>query len=94
LKAGHEGPVAVIPGLVFSGGFDGIVRALNSTDGNVIWEYNTAKPYTTVNGVEAKGGSLGAPGPVVAGDMLFVASGYVGVKAGVGGNVVLAFGLR
>jgi hypothetical protein len=31
---------------------------------------------------------------VVAGDMLFVASGYVGVKAGVGGNVVLAFGLR
>lgn len=93
-KAGHEGPLASIPGLVFSGGFDGILRALSSSDGKVVWEYNTAKDYTTVNGVPAKGGSLGAPGPVVAGDMLFVASGYVGVKAGAGGNVLLAFGLR
>lgn len=91
---GHEGPVTSIPGLVFSGGFDGILRAISAADGKVIWQYNTARDFTTVNGVAAKGGSLGAPGPVVAGDMLFVASGYVGVKNGAGGNVLLAFGLR
>lgn len=94
LKAGHEGPVTSVPGLVFSGGFDGMLRALSAADGKVVWEYNTAKSYETVNGVAAKGGSLGAPGPVVVGNMLFVASGYVGVKAGAGGNVLLALGLR
>jgi polyvinyl alcohol dehydrogenase (cytochrome) len=92
--SGHEGPVTSIPGVVFSGGFDGVLRALSSADGKVIWQYNTARDFTTVNGVAAKGGSLGAPGPVVAGDMLFVSSGYVGVKNGAGGNVLLAFGLR
>jgi polyvinyl alcohol dehydrogenase (cytochrome) len=91
---GHEGPVTAIPGLVFSGAFDGVLRALSTADGKVVWQYNTAKEFTTANGVAAKGGSMGAPGPVVAGDMLFVASGYVGVKAGAGGNVLLAFELR
>ena len=40
-----------------------------------------------MNGVAAKGGSMGAAGPVVAGGMLFVPSGYVGVRNGVPGNV-------
>jgi hypothetical protein len=36
---------------------------------------------------------MGAPGPVAAGGMLFVPSGYVGVRQGVGGNVLLAFSI-
>jgi polyvinyl alcohol dehydrogenase (cytochrome) len=88
---GHEGPLTAIPGIVFSGGWDGMLRALSSADGKVLWEYNTAKSFDTVNGVMAKGGSMGAPGPVVAGRMLFVSSGYVGVRQGAGGNVLLAF---
>jgi hypothetical protein len=45
----------------------------------------------TVNGVAAKGGAMGAPGPTVAGGMLFLGSGYTGLGNGRGGNVLLAF---
>ena len=34
---------------------------------------------------------MGAPGPTVAGGMLFVPSGYVGLGNGTPGNVLLAF---
>ena len=87
---GHEGPLTAIPGVVFSGAWDGILRALSATDGKVMWEYNTIQDFTTVNGVPAKGGSMGAAGPVVAGGTLFVPSGYVGVRQGIPGNVLLA----
>ena len=49
--------------------------------------------FPTVNGVKAKGGSLNATGPTVAGGMLFVNSGY-GALGGMPGNVLLAFGLE
>ncbi|MEI9815213.1 MAG: PQQ-binding-like beta-propeller repeat protein [Acidobacteriota bacterium] len=91
---GHEGPITAIPGVIFSGAWDGMLRALSTTDGKILWEYDTAKPFDTVNKVMAKGGSMGAPGPVVIGNMLFVSSGYVGVRQGVGGNVLLAFELK
>jgi len=52
---------------------------------------DTAREFTTVNGIEAKGGSLGASGAVVAGGMLFVGSGYVGTGNGMPGNVLLGF---
>ena len=86
--------VSVIPGVVFSGATNGVMRAYATADGHVIWEYNTARPYTTVNGVSAKGGSLNGPGPVVAGGMLFMNSGYAYLGFGVSGNVLLAFGVN
>jgi hypothetical protein len=49
--------------------------------------------FTTANGTPARGGSMGAPGAVVAGGMLFVGSGYVGLGNGTPGNVLLIFGL-
>jgi len=88
---GEDGPLTAIPGIVFSGGWDGVLRALSSANGRVVWEYNTAQDYQTVNGVAGKGGSMGAAGPVIAGGMLFVPSGYIGVKNGMPGNVLLAF---
>ena len=88
---GQDGPLTAIPGIVFSGGWDGVLRALSASTGQVVWETNTVQDYQTVNGVAAKGGSMGAPGPVVAGGTLFVSSGYVGVKNGMPGNVLLAF---
>jgi polyvinyl alcohol dehydrogenase (cytochrome) len=87
----HDGPLTAIPGVVFSGGWDGVLRALSVVDGHVLWEYNTVRDYQTVNGAAAKGGSMGAAGPVVAGGMLFAPSGYVGVYNGMPGNVLLAF---
>lgn len=91
---GQDGPLTAVSGVVFSGGWDGVLRALSASDGKVIWEYNTVRDYETVNGVPGKGGSMGAAGPVVVGGMLFTNSGYVGVKAGMPGNVLLAFGVQ
>ena len=89
---GHEGALTAIPGVVFSGGWDGVLRALDSSTGRVVWEYNTVQSYSTVNGVAARGGSLSVSGPSVAGGMLFAGSGYIGVRNGMPGNALLAFG--
>jgi polyvinyl alcohol dehydrogenase (cytochrome) len=48
------------------------------------------RQYDTVNHVPAKGGSMAAAGPTVAGGMLFVGSGYV-FTAGTPGNALLVF---
>lgn len=88
---GHDGPLTVSGDLVLSGGWDGILRALDTQSGAVRWEYDTATSFDTVNGIAAQGGSMGAAGPVMAGRRLFVPSGYVGVKNGMGGNVLLMF---
>ena len=92
--AQHRGVVAavsVIPGAFFSGGMDGILRAVSPGNGQPLWEFDTAREFETVNGVKAKGGSIGAAGPVIANGMVFVGSGYVGFQNGVPGNVLLAF---
>jgi len=85
-------PATLIPGVVFSGSMDGHLRAYNTADGAVIWDFDTLRDFTTVNGVKAKGGSMSASGPVAAGGMLFVNSGY-GALGGMPGNVLLAFGV-
>ena len=90
-RPGQEGAMSAIPGAVISGGWDGVLRILSSDDGRVIWDYNTIRDFQTTNGVAAKGGSMGAPGPVIAGGQLFVPSGYVGVRQGTPGNVLLVF---
>ena len=85
-------PATLIPGVVFSGSMDGHLRAYGTADGAVIWDFDTLRNFTTVNGVKAKGGSMSASGPVIADGMLFVDSGY-GALGGMAGNVLLAFGV-
>jgi len=82
--------VTAIPGAVFSGSVDGHLRAYAAGDGAVIWDFDTARDFATVNGLTAKGGSMDGPGPVIAGGMLYVCSGY-GAWGGLPGNVLLAF---
>lgn len=82
--------ITAIPGVVFSGSVDGHLRAYSTKDGSVIWDYDTAHDFTTVNGVAAKGGSMDGPGPIVSGGMLYLDSGY-GAWGGLPGNVLLAF---
>jgi len=81
--------ISVIPGVVFSGSVDGHLRAYSAKDGIVIWDFDTAHEYEAVNGLTARGGSLDGPGPVIAGGMLYVDSGYGG-WGGLPGNVLLA----
>jgi polyvinyl alcohol dehydrogenase (cytochrome) len=83
----------VIPGVVFSGSMDGVLRAYDTKDGKILWEYNTIRDYETVNRVAARGGSLNGSGPVVVDGMLYVNSGY-GMWGGRPGNVLLAFGIE
>ena len=82
--------VTAIPGIAFSGSVDGHLRAYSTTDGSILWDADTIKPYETVNGVEGHGGSMDGPGPVIGGGMLFVNSGY-SAGGGMPGNVLLAF---
>lgn len=82
-----------IPGVAFVGGTDGKLHAVATADGRQIWEYDTAREFDTLNKVPGKGGSMGAPGPVIVGGMLFVNSGYNQISDRPG-NVVLAFGLE
>jgi polyvinyl alcohol dehydrogenase (cytochrome) len=85
--------ITVIPGVVFTGSNDGAIRGYSTTDGKLLWEYDTNHDFQTVNGVPAKGASISGPGPVVVGGMLFVNSGY-GALGGRPGNVLLAFGIE
>ena len=84
--------VTVIPGVVFSGSQDGVMRAYSTTDGRILWQFDSVREYPTVNGVTAKGGGLNGPGPVVVNGMLFMNSGYSST-GGIAGNVLLAFGV-
>ncbi len=87
---GENAALTAIPGAVFSGGWDGMLRAFSTDDGHLLWEYNMIHDYDTVNHVPAKGGSMAASGPTVAGGLLFVGSGYV-FGAGTPGNALLVF---
>jgi len=79
----------LIPGAVFSGSFDGHLRAHSTADGKLLWDLDTLHDYETVNGVKAHGGSMNVAGPTVADGMMFVNSGY-NVLVGMPGNVLLA----
>jgi polyvinyl alcohol dehydrogenase (cytochrome) len=89
----QPGAVTLIDGAVFSGSMDGHLRAFSTADGKVLWDVDTARNYTTVNGTPAKGGSLDGAGPIVVDGMVYVNSGYPRF-GGTAGNVLLAFGLR
>ena len=82
--------LTAIPGIVFSGSMDGHMRAFAAEDGKVLWDFDTRRDFSTVNGVAAQGGAIDGPGPVIVNGMLFMNSGY-GRFGGAPGNVLLAF---
>jgi polyvinyl alcohol dehydrogenase (cytochrome) len=82
--------VSGMPGVVFSGSDSGHLRAYSTSDGKVIWEYDAAREFKTVNGVPARGGAIDGGGAAIVGGMVFVDSGY-GSIYGLAGNVLLAF---
>jgi polyvinyl alcohol dehydrogenase (cytochrome) len=78
------------PGIVFSGGLDGKLRAYDMDSGEILWQVATAVPYKTVNGLDAHGGAMDSAGPILGNGMLFVNSGY-SLFGQLPGNVLLAF---
>jgi polyvinyl alcohol dehydrogenase (cytochrome) len=90
---GQSAALTLIPGVVFSAGLDGHLRAFSTEDGEMVWDFDTAVPFYTVNGVSARGGSIDGAGPVIVGGMVYVNSGYPR-NGGMPGNVLLAFGVE
>jgi polyvinyl alcohol dehydrogenase (cytochrome) len=86
----QPGALTAIPGAVFSGSMDGHMRAFGTENGNILWDFDTARDFVTVNGIKAHGGSLDGPGAVVVKGMVFINSGYPR-NGGMPGNVLLAF---
>lgn len=91
---GAAAPVSVMPGVVFLGGSGGTVHAYATATGKSIWSFDTNRRFDTVNDVEAKGGNLSSAGPIVAGGMVFMTSGYSDLGGGNRGNVLLAFSAK
>ncbi len=89
-RVANSAAATAMPGVVFLAGSDGKLHALSTADGHVLWEYDTARPFQTVNKVEARGGAIASIGPSIANGMLFIGSGYA-VTGTNSGNVLLAF---
>jgi polyvinyl alcohol dehydrogenase (cytochrome) len=89
-QGAQSAAISVIPGAVFSGAINGHFRAYSTKTGEILWDFDTAKPFDTINKVQAKGGSINGGGPTIADGMVFTNSGY-GAFGGSPGNVLLAF---
>ena len=87
---GFSGAPTVIDGAVISGSLDGFLHAFDAKTGEVLFKFDTARPFDTANGVTASGGSIDNASIVAANGMLFVNSGY-GMFGQMPGNVLLAF---
>ena len=84
---------AVIDGALVAGSVDGFIRAFDAKTGELLFTYDTAKPFDTINGVPGNGGAIDAASIAAANGYLFVNSGY-GLFGQMPGNVLLAFKVK
>jgi len=75
--------VTAMPGGVFSGSMDGHLRAYSTIDGKILWDFDTAKTFQTLNGVPASGGPLDYGGATIVNGSVYINS----------GNALLAFSI-
>ena len=91
---GYSGAITATPDLVLAGANDGHIRAFDTGSGKVLWDFDTVKDFTTVNGTVAKGGSMGGgTAPIAHDGLLIVNSGY-GFAGKMPGNVLLVFEVK
>jgi polyvinyl alcohol dehydrogenase (cytochrome) len=69
---GPASAIAVMPGIAFSGSMDGHLRAYSSIDGKVVWDFDTARDFQTVNRLVARGGSLKDGGAAIVDGIVYV----------------------
>lgn len=89
-RVSNSAAATMIPGVVFVAGSDGSLHAVSAADGHILWQYDTAHPFQTVNDVPAHGGAINSIGPTMANGMLYIASGYAVVGSN-SGNVLISF---
>jgi len=76
--------------LVFSAGLDGSIRAFDIASGELLWQDRTARPFSADNGIAGHGGAIDVGGQVLAGEWLYVLSGYA-MFGQLPGNMLLAY---
>lgn len=89
-KYGFSAMPLVIDGAFVAPNIDGRLFIFAGETGRIIFEYDTARYFDTVNGVEARGGSIDAHSLAAGAGMVFVGSGYERFRQQAG-NVLLAF---
>ncbi len=92
-QIGLSAAPTVVDGAVIAGSLDGNLRAFSTDSGEVLWEYDTRRPFDTVNGVGAHGGAMDSTGVQLVGRMLYAQSGYA-MFGQMPGNVLIAFELK
>ncbi len=85
--------VSAIEGVAFSGSVDGHLRGYSTSNGTVVWDFDSVGTYEAVGGLTGRGGSMDGPGPAIAGGMLIVNSGYIG-NGEIPGNVLLGLSVE
>lgn len=91
---GYGSALTSIPGVVFAGSQDGYFRAFETTTGKLLWDFNTSRKFTTVNGNTGSGGTIGGSGPVIANGHVYLNSGYSYTDRDKTGNVLLVFAIE
>ena len=82
--------ITVISDRVFAGGMDGVMRVYEPGSGKVLLKVDTARPFETISGSKASGGSFsGGSGAIAANGRVFLSSGY-GIFGHMPGNLLLA----
>jgi polyvinyl alcohol dehydrogenase (cytochrome) len=92
-NSGLSAAIAATSDLVFAGGLDGYLRAFDANTGSIVWQFDTFGEFPAVNAPMAQGGTIDVHGPMIAGDMVFIQSGYA-AQSLQGGNALLAFALK
>ncbi len=87
---GVSAPLTALSDAVIAGHLDGHIRAYDGETGDVLWDYDTAREFTTVNNVPASGGGMSGAGATVANGHLIMNSGY-GLYFHEPGNALLVF---
>lgn len=80
------------PDFVVTPSLDGRVEIYAANDGELLWSYDVAQSFESVNGIETIGGSVDAHGPMLADDLLIITSGYGAFAQA--GNALLVFELQ
>ena len=92
--AGYAAAITATPELVLAGASDGHLRAYDDASGKVVWDYDTARSFTAVNGATAHGGGMGGgAAPIAYKGEVVTNSGY-GFAGGMPGNALLVFEAR
>ncbi len=89
-SAAQPGPTSAMDGVVFANSQDGHVRAYSTSDGHILWDFDTNRDFQTVNSIKAHGGSINSTGATIAGGMVYLNAGYSRIPV-MAGNVFLAF---